>query len=80
MFSHVVVGANDLAASKFYHAVLSAIGLRRARSSKGRIFYQLFSAHRIANYFIFAGYLVFVWGIVGTANYFDAVRPSRSIR
>ena len=27
MFSHVVVGANDLAASKFYHAVLSAIGL-----------------------------------------------------
>jgi hypothetical protein len=27
MFSHVMVGANDLAASKFYHAVLSAIGL-----------------------------------------------------
>jgi hypothetical protein len=33
-----------------------------------------------ANYFIFAGYLVFMWGIVGTANYFDAVTLSRSIR
>jgi hypothetical protein len=25
-----------------------------------------------AHYFIFAGYLAFMWGIVGTANYFDA--------
>jgi hypothetical protein len=25
-----------------------------------------------AHYFIFAGYVAFMWGIVGTANYFDA--------
>jgi|HubBroStandDraft_1064217.scaffolds.fasta_scaffold5697645_1 hypothetical protein len=26
-----------------------------------------------ARYFIFGGYLAFMWGIVGLANYFDAV-------
>jgi hypothetical protein len=26
-----------------------------------------------AHYFIFGGYLAFMWGIVGLANYFDAV-------
>jgi hypothetical protein len=26
-----------------------------------------------ARYYIFAGYLAFMWGIVGLANYFDAV-------
>jgi hypothetical protein len=25
------------------------------------------------HYFVFVGYLAFMWGIVGTANYFDAV-------
>jgi len=25
-----------------------------------------------AHYFIFGGYLVFMWGIVGLANYFEA--------
>jgi hypothetical protein len=25
-----------------------------------------------ARYFIFAGYLAFMWGIVGVANFFDA--------
>jgi catechol 2,3-dioxygenase-like lactoylglutathione lyase family enzyme len=41
MFSHVMVGANDLDASrKFYDAVLSAIGLPSGvTDEKGRIFY-----------------------------------------
>jgi hypothetical protein len=41
---------------------------------------RMLQAIDCANYFIFAGYLVFMWGIVGTANYFDAVTLSRSIR
>lgn len=41
MFSHVMVGANDLDASrKFYDAVLGAIGLAAGvTDEKGRIFY-----------------------------------------
>ena len=43
MFSHVMVGANDVAASKkFYDAVLGAIGVPEGRADpKGRIFYCL---------------------------------------
>ena len=42
MFSHVMIGANDLAASKkFYDAVLGAIGLPAGQADrKGRIFYR----------------------------------------
>jgi catechol 2,3-dioxygenase-like lactoylglutathione lyase family enzyme len=42
MFTHVMVGANDLAASKkFYDAVLGAIGLPAGQADlKGRIFYH----------------------------------------
>ena len=42
MFSHVMVGANDVAASKkFYDAVLGAIGVPEGRADpKGRIFYR----------------------------------------
>ena len=42
MFSHVFVGANDVAASKrFYDAVLSAIGIPEGKlDPKGRIFYR----------------------------------------
>jgi catechol 2,3-dioxygenase-like lactoylglutathione lyase family enzyme len=42
MFTHVMVGANDLAASKkFYDAVLDAIGLPAGQADpKGRIFYR----------------------------------------
>jgi catechol 2,3-dioxygenase-like lactoylglutathione lyase family enzyme len=42
MFTHVMVGANDLAASKkFYDAVLGAIGLPEGQADlKGRIFYH----------------------------------------
>ncbi len=42
MFTHVMVGANDLAASKtFYDAVLGAIGLPAGKPDpKGRIFYR----------------------------------------
>ena len=42
MFTHVMVGANDLAASKkFYDAVLGAIGLPAGQADpKGRIFYR----------------------------------------
>jgi catechol 2,3-dioxygenase-like lactoylglutathione lyase family enzyme len=42
MFTHVMVGAHDLAASKkFYDAVLDAIGLPAGQSDpKGRIFYR----------------------------------------
>ncbi len=41
MFSHVMVGANDLTASKkFYDAVLGAIGLPAGiTDDKGRVFY-----------------------------------------
>ena len=42
MFTHVMVGANDLAASKkFYDAVLGAIGIPEGQADpKGRIFYR----------------------------------------
>jgi catechol 2,3-dioxygenase-like lactoylglutathione lyase family enzyme len=42
MFSHVMVGANDVAASKkFYNAVLGAIGIPEGKADpKGRIFYR----------------------------------------
>ena len=42
MFSHVFVGANDIAASKkFYDAVLGAIGVPEGKPDpKGRIFYR----------------------------------------
>ena len=42
MFTHVMLGANDLAASKkFYDAVLGAIGLPAGQADpKGRIFYR----------------------------------------
>jgi catechol 2,3-dioxygenase-like lactoylglutathione lyase family enzyme len=42
MFTHVMVGANDLAASKrFYDAVLGAIGLPAGQADpKSRIFYR----------------------------------------
>ena len=42
MFTHVMIGANDLAASKkFYDAVLDAIGLPAGQAdAKGRIFYR----------------------------------------
>ena len=42
MFSHVFVGANDVAASKkFYDAVLGAIGVPEGKADpKGRVFYR----------------------------------------
>jgi len=42
MFSHVMIGANDVAASKkFYDAVLGAIGVPEGKADpKGRIFYR----------------------------------------
>jgi catechol 2,3-dioxygenase-like lactoylglutathione lyase family enzyme len=42
MFSHVMIGANDIAASKrFYDAVLGAIGLPEGQADqRGRIFYR----------------------------------------
>jgi len=42
MFTHVMIGANDLAASKkFYDAVLGTIGLPAGQADpKGRIFYR----------------------------------------
>lgn len=42
MFSHVMVGANDIAASKkFYDAVLGAIGVPEGKADpKGRVFYR----------------------------------------
>jgi catechol 2,3-dioxygenase-like lactoylglutathione lyase family enzyme len=42
MFSHIFVGANDIAASKkFYDAALSAIGIPEGKlDPKGRIFYR----------------------------------------
>ena len=42
MFSHVMIGANDVDASKkFYDAVLAAIGLRSGEADpRGRIFYR----------------------------------------
>ncbi|HEY1541059.1 MAG TPA: VOC family protein [Xanthobacteraceae bacterium] len=42
MFTHVILGANDIAASKkFYDAVLGAIGLPEGQADpKGRIFYR----------------------------------------
>ena len=42
MFSHIMVGANDVAASKkFYDAVLGALGVPPGRQDdKGRVFYM----------------------------------------
>ena len=42
MFSHVFVGANDVAASKkFYDAAFGAIGITEGKSDpKGRVFYR----------------------------------------
>jgi catechol 2,3-dioxygenase-like lactoylglutathione lyase family enzyme len=42
MFTHVMVGANDIAASKaFYDAVLGTIGLSEGQTDpKGRVFYR----------------------------------------
>lgn len=42
MFSHIMVGANDVAASKkFYDAVLGALGVPAGRQDdKGRVFYM----------------------------------------
>ena len=42
MFSHLFVGANDVAASKkFYDAALSAIGVPEGKADpKGRVFYR----------------------------------------
>ena len=42
MFSHVMIGANDIAASKkFYDATLGAIGIPAATTDdKGRVFYR----------------------------------------
>ena len=42
MFSHIFVGANDVAASKtFYDAVLGAIGIPEGKiDPKGRVFYR----------------------------------------
>ena len=42
MFTHVFVGANDVAASKkFYDAALGALGIAEGRADpKGRIFYR----------------------------------------
>lgn len=42
MFSHVMVGSNDVAASKkFYDAVLAAIGVPEGKADpRGRIFYR----------------------------------------
>ena len=42
MFSHVFVGANDVAASKkFYDAALGAIGVSEGKADpKGRVFYR----------------------------------------
>ncbi len=42
MFSHIMIGANDVSASqKFYDAVLGAIGVPPGRmDDKGRVFYK----------------------------------------
>ena len=42
MFSHLFVGANDVAASKkFYDAALGAIGIPEGKADpKGRVFYR----------------------------------------
>ena len=42
MFSHIMVGANDMSASKaFYDAVLGALGIPPGRvDDKGRVFYR----------------------------------------
>ena len=42
MFSHVMVGTNDIAASKkFYDAVLAALGVPEGQADpKGRVFYR----------------------------------------
>ena len=42
MFSHIMIGANDMDASKtFYDAVLGALGIPQGRADdKGRVFYR----------------------------------------
>ena len=42
MFSHIMIGANDMSASKtFYDAVLGALGIPPGRADdKGRVFYR----------------------------------------
>ncbi|MDX5984716.1 MAG: VOC family protein [Pseudomonadota bacterium] len=41
MFSHVMVGSNDLEASRtFYDATLGALGARHGSDNNGRIFYM----------------------------------------
>ncbi|MFA6122909.1 MAG: VOC family protein [Sphingomonas sp.] len=41
MFSHVMIGSNDLEASrKFYDATLGALGARAGSDNHGRIFYM----------------------------------------
>ncbi len=42
MFSHIMIGANDMSASKtFYDAVLGALGIPPGRvDDKGRVFYR----------------------------------------
>lgn len=40
MFSHLMIGANDLEKSKtFYDAVLGALGIRPGRDAQGRVLY-----------------------------------------
>lgn len=41
MFSHVMIGSNDLEASRrFYDAALGALGIGPARDNNGRLFYM----------------------------------------
>ena len=42
MFSHIMVGANDIASSKaFYDATLGALGIPEGKADpKGRVFYR----------------------------------------
>ena len=42
MFSHIMVGANDISASKkFYDAIMGALGVPPGRvDDKGRVFYR----------------------------------------
>ncbi|MQH39008.1 VOC family protein, partial [Escherichia coli] len=41
MFSHIMIGSNDLEASrKFYDATLGALGARAGSDNHGRIFYM----------------------------------------
>jgi hypothetical protein len=42
--------------------------------------HRFLGAPDCANYFIFVGYLAFMWGIVGLANYFDIVNADGRLR